>query len=82
MKLDRTTSVLQLTLEALERLLNVVDETKQAPSIIASFEKIRNVLLSQKDVLEEIYRQSKREGYQRVRKVFALSKSSPYSMKT
>uniref|UniRef100_A0A915C5Y6 RNA-directed RNA polymerase n=2 Tax=Parascaris univalens TaxID=6257 RepID=A0A915C5Y6_PARUN len=59
----------ELTLESLERLLNVVDETKQTPSLLISFEKIRNALLSQKDILEEIYRESKRDGYQRVRKV-------------
>ncbi|KHN72614.1 putative RNA-dependent RNA polymerase SHL2 [Toxocara canis] len=59
----------ELTLESLERLLNVVDEARQTPSLLVSFEKIRDALLSQKDVLEEIYRESKREGYQRVRKV-------------
>ncbi|KAL3986069.1 RNA dependent RNA polymerase family protein [Acanthocheilonema viteae] len=59
----------ELTLEALERLLNMIDETKQVPCLFTSFEKIRNSLLRQKDVLEEIYQENKREGYQRVRKV-------------
>ncbi|CAG9539819.1 unnamed protein product [Cercopithifilaria johnstoni] len=58
-----------ITLEALERLLNMIDETKQVPCLFTSFEKIRNSLLGQKDVLEEIYQENKREGYQRVRKV-------------
>lgn len=47
----------------------MIDETKQVPCIFTSFEKIRNSLLGQKDVLEEIYQENKREGYQRVRKV-------------
>uniref|UniRef100_A0A8R1XQ56 RNA-directed RNA polymerase n=1 Tax=Onchocerca volvulus TaxID=6282 RepID=A0A8R1XQ56_ONCVO len=59
----------ELTLEALERLINMVDETKQVPCLFTSFEKIRNSLLRQKDVMEEIYQENKREGYQHVRKV-------------
>ncbi|MCP9260836.1 RNA-dependent RNA polymerase EGO-1 [Dirofilaria immitis] len=59
----------ELTLEALERLINMVDETKQVPCLFTSFKKIRNSLLGQKDIMEEIYQENKREGYQRVRKV-------------
>ncbi|VDM12211.1 unnamed protein product, partial [Wuchereria bancrofti] len=59
----------ELTLEALERLINMIDESKQTPCLFTSFQKIRNTLGGQKDILEEIYHDNKREGYQRVRKV-------------
>lgn len=62
----------QLTLEALERLINMVDETKQIPCIFTSFDRISRGLMGQHDVLEDISRANKKEGYQRVRKVCAF----------
>lgn len=47
----------------------MIDESKQAPCLFKSFQKIRNNLLGQKDILEEIFQENKREGYIRVRKV-------------
>uniref|UniRef100_A0A915Q3T6 RNA-dependent RNA polymerase n=1 Tax=Setaria digitata TaxID=48799 RepID=A0A915Q3T6_9BILA len=69
MVLQRFRDNRELTLEALERLINMIDETKQVPCLFKSFEKIRNSLLGQKEILEEIYQENQREGYQRVRKV-------------
>uniref|UniRef100_A0A915PSQ2 Probable cytosolic iron-sulfur protein assembly protein CIAO1 homolog n=1 Tax=Setaria digitata TaxID=48799 RepID=A0A915PSQ2_9BILA len=57
-----------ITLEVLERLINMVDEMKNIPPFIPVFDRIRNSIFEKKDLLAEIHERSAEEGFQRVRK--------------
>uniref|UniRef100_A0A1I8EUD5 RNA-directed RNA polymerase n=1 Tax=Wuchereria bancrofti TaxID=6293 RepID=A0A1I8EUD5_WUCBA len=57
-----------ITLEVLERLINMVDEVKNIPPLISAFERIQNSIFVKKELLAEIHERSADEGFQRVRK--------------
>uniref|UniRef100_A0A0R3RI61 RNA-directed RNA polymerase n=1 Tax=Elaeophora elaphi TaxID=1147741 RepID=A0A0R3RI61_9BILA len=57
-----------MTLEVLERLINMVDEMKNIPPLISAFDRIRHSIFLKKDLLAEIHERSADEGFQRVRK--------------
>ncbi|MCP9264482.1 RNA-dependent RNA polymerase [Dirofilaria immitis] len=57
-----------ITLEVLERLINMVDEMKNIPPLISAFDRIYNSIFVKKDLLAEIQERSVDEGFQRVRK--------------
>ncbi|VDM96352.1 unnamed protein product [Thelazia callipaeda] len=57
-----------VTLEVLERLINMVDEMKTIPPLMIAFDHIRNSIFDKKDLLADIYNRSYEEGFQRVRK--------------
>lgn len=56
-------------MESLERLLNMVDERRETPPLLRTFECIRRDLLAETDQLKEIYAREELDGYRRVRKV-------------
>uniref|UniRef100_A0A1I7VZF8 RNA-directed RNA polymerase n=1 Tax=Loa loa TaxID=7209 RepID=A0A1I7VZF8_LOALO len=57
-----------ITLEVLERLINMVDEMKNIPPLISAFDNIHKSIFVKKDLLAEIHERSANEGFQRVRK--------------
>ncbi|KAL3986130.1 RNA dependent RNA polymerase family protein [Acanthocheilonema viteae] len=57
-----------ITLEALERLINMVDEMKSIPPLISVFDRIRDSVFIRSDLLAVIHGKSAEEGFQRVRK--------------
>nr|CDQ04375.1 Bm5059, isoform b [Brugia malayi] len=57
-----------MTLEVLERLINMIDEMKNIPPLISAFERIQNSIFVKKELLAEIHGRSADEGFQRVRK--------------
>ncbi|CAG9534446.1 unnamed protein product [Cercopithifilaria johnstoni] len=59
---------LLITLEVLERLINMVDEMKNIPPLISAFDRIRRSIFVKKDLLTEIHERNTDEGFQRVRK--------------
>ncbi|KHN78229.1 putative RNA-dependent RNA polymerase SHL2 [Toxocara canis] len=59
----------EVTMEALERLLNMLDERREAPPLFRTFEDIRKGLIAESDQLKEIYAREETDGYRRVRKM-------------
>ncbi|VDP14432.1 unnamed protein product, partial [Onchocerca flexuosa] len=59
---------LLMTLEVLERLINMIDEMKNIPPLTSAFDGIYNSIFGKKEVLAEIHEKSADEGFQRVRK--------------
>uniref|UniRef100_A0A8R1TZT7 RNA-directed RNA polymerase n=1 Tax=Onchocerca volvulus TaxID=6282 RepID=A0A8R1TZT7_ONCVO len=57
-----------MTLEVLERLINMIDEMKNIPPLINAFNSIYNSIFGKKELLAEIHEKSADEGFQRVRK--------------
>ncbi|VDM39156.1 unnamed protein product [Toxocara canis] len=60
---------IKVTMEALERLLNMLDERREAPPLFRTFEDIRKGLIAESDQLKEIYAREEMDGYRRVRKM-------------
>uniref|UniRef100_A0A0N5A9G0 RNA-dependent RNA polymerase n=1 Tax=Syphacia muris TaxID=451379 RepID=A0A0N5A9G0_9BILA len=59
----------EVALEALERLLNFLDETKQVNSLLRTYKKILENLKGDPEILREILQKSEDGSYARVRKM-------------
>uniref|UniRef100_A0A914BY28 RNA-directed RNA polymerase n=1 Tax=Acrobeloides nanus TaxID=290746 RepID=A0A914BY28_9BILA len=57
------------THEAMERLLNEVDEKLEVGDLSICFERIKTKMIANPELLQQIYEDNKKEGYVRVRKI-------------
>ncbi|VDK50459.1 unnamed protein product [Gongylonema pulchrum] len=59
----------RVTLEVLERLINMVDEMKELPPLEQCFKRLCDNIYEKRELLAAIYDKDFEEGFQKVRKV-------------